>query len=252
MGTSPSMLDLLLEAHIDLDRQGPGASEETERALGFLEPWDRFAHIADLGCGTGGQTLVLARHLPGEITGLDMFPAFIDRFNERMGAQGLGQRVSGVVGSMEDLPFEEGSLDLIWSEGAIDNIGFEIGLSYWRRFLKPGGYVAVTSPSWLTEDRPEAVARFWEDAGSRLSSIGESVEALQRCGYRFVAAFALPERCWTERYFEPRAAAIDRLLETYAGDETALAYARQNRYESDLYARYRDRYGYVFYIGRAV
>ena len=31
---------------------------------------------------------------------------------------------------------------MIWSEGAIDNIGFEKGLSYWRGFLKKGGYVA--------------------------------------------------------------------------------------------------------------
>ncbi len=33
----PSMLDLLLETHIGLERQGPGSSEAIEQALGFLK-----------------------------------------------------------------------------------------------------------------------------------------------------------------------------------------------------------------------
>ena len=38
---------------------------------------------------------------------------------------------------MDDLSFEKDSLDLIWSEGAIYNIGFERGLKEWRNYLKP-------------------------------------------------------------------------------------------------------------------
>ena len=59
----------------------------------------------------------------------------------------------------------------IWSEGAIDNIGFEKGLNYWNRFLKKGGYIAVTCPSWLTDERHTEVEKFWADAGSRLDAI---------------------------------------------------------------------------------
>ena len=77
----PSMLDLLLETHIDLERQGPGSSEAIEQALGFLKPFNRFSEIADLGCGTGGQTMVLAQNTAGHITGVDMVPDFIDIFN---------------------------------------------------------------------------------------------------------------------------------------------------------------------------
>ena len=67
------MLDLLLETHIGLERQGPGSSEAIEQALGFLKPLNKFSRIADLGCGAGGQTIHLAQHLSGTITGLDMF-----------------------------------------------------------------------------------------------------------------------------------------------------------------------------------
>ena len=152
-----SMVDILLETHIGLERQGPGSSEAVEQALGFLKPLNQFSKIADLGCGTGGQTLLLAKYLSGTIIGLDMFSDFIDKLNENARKMKLDNRVTGIIGSMEKLPFQTKSLDLIWSEGAIDNIGFKEGLSHWHGFLKKGGFIAVTCPSWLTEERTNVV-----------------------------------------------------------------------------------------------
>ena len=40
------------------------------------------------------------------------------------------------------------------------------------------------------------------------------------------------------------------LLEKYAGNDTMIEYAAQNRYEIDLYSKFNQYYGYVFYIGR--
>lgn len=110
-----SMIDLLIETHAGLERQGPGGDAETRRALGFLGDLDRIESAADLGCGTGPQTLLLARLLKGSVVGLDQFPAFVDVLNERAREQGVADRVRGVVGSMDDLPFEPESLDLVWS-----------------------------------------------------------------------------------------------------------------------------------------
>ena len=56
----------------------------------------------------------------------------------------------------------------------------------------------------------------------------------------------------TNNYFIPREAAINRLFEKYAGNETMIEYAAQNRYETELYSKYNQHYGYVFYIGRAI
>lgn len=207
-----SMVDILLETHIGLERQGPGSSEAVEQALGFLKPLNQFSKIADLGCGTGGQTLLLAKYLSGTIIGLDMFSDFIDKLNENARKMKLDNRVTGIIGSMEKLPFQTKSLDLIWSEGAIDNIGFKEGLSHWHGFLKKGGFIAVTCPSWLTEERPNVVERFWNDAGSQLETISDNIKIMQKCGYQFVASFALPQKCWTENYFIPREKAINKLL----------------------------------------
>lgn len=248
----PSMLDLLIETHIGLKRQGPGSPEVVERVLEFLPPLNQFSQIADLGCGTGGQTMLLAQHLPGIITGLDMFPDFIDVFNKNAKLSNYEKRVTGIVGSMEKLPFKKNYLDLIWSEGAIDNIGFRKGMSHWHSFLKKGGFVAVTCPSWLTTEHPAEVERFWTNAGSQLDHVSSNIEIMQACGYQFIGAFALPENCWTDNYFIPRKAAITRLLEKYEGNETVIEYAEQNRYETELYSKYHQHYGYVFYIGKAI
>ena len=247
-----SMVDILLETHIGLERQGPGSSEAVEQALGFLKPLNQFSKIVDLGCGTGGQTLLLAKYLSGTIIGLDMFSDFIDKLNENARKMKLDNRVTGIIGSMEKLPFQTKSLDLIWSEGAIDNIGFKEGLSHWHGFLKKGGFIAVTCPSWLTEERPNVVERFWNDAGSQLETIRDNIKIMQKCGYQFVASFALPQKCWTENYFIPREKAINKLLEKYAGNKIMMEYAEQNRYETELYSKYSQHYGYVFYIGKVI
>lgn len=250
--SEPTFTDLLLETHIGLERQGPGSPETVMKALGFLGSLDRFEQVADLGCGTGGQTMLLAEYLPGHIAALDMFPAFIDELKKKAKNKNLENKVEGVLGNMGKLPFQENSFDLIWSEGAIDNIGFRKGLVHWRRFLKNGGYIAVTSPTWLTGEHLEIVDKFWRDAGSRLDTAQHNIKIMQDSDYTFVAAFALTENCWTENYFTPREAAIRRLLEKYGKSETMQKYAELNRHEVELYLKYKQHYGYVFYIGKAV
>lgn len=83
-----------------------------------------------------------------------------------------------------------------------------------------------------------------------MDSIERNIEAMQRCGYQFVAAFALPKNCWTDHYFIPREAALRKILEKHAGSDAAKAFAAKNRHEVELYSKYHDAYGYVFYIGR--
>ncbi|GBR74764.1 ubiquinone/menaquinone biosynthesis methyltransferase, partial [Candidatus Termititenax aidoneus] len=65
---------LINEYFAGLERQGPGSPEATIRALGFIDNLSNEAKIADLGCGTGSQTMVLAQNTKGTITALDLFP----------------------------------------------------------------------------------------------------------------------------------------------------------------------------------
>lgn len=246
----PTTFDLLIESHLDLKRQGPGSDGMTLKALSFIDSLGEKSRIADIGCGTGTQTITLAKNTEGDFVGVDMVQSFVDIFNNNSKAAGLSDRVKAVVGDALDLPFEKESLDLIWSEGMIDSIGFEKTLGYWNAFLKKGGYVSVTSPSWLTVNRPEEINKFWVDAGSGLSSIEDNIAAMQRCGYSVVAAFTLPESCWIDGYYNPRMNAEKMLLEKYPNSKFVEDYVAEMKYEVDIYLKHKADYGYVFYIGK--
>ena len=250
--TQISMMDILIGTHISLERQGPGSMEMIENALSVLGNLDGIKKIADLGCGTGGQTMDLAKHINGEITGVDQSSDFIDILNENAKKLNLQDRVRGIIASMEDLPFEKESLDLIWSEGAIDSIGFENGLAHWYDFLKKDGYVVVSCPSWLTEEHPEEVESFWVEGGSGIDSIEYNLSVMEKIGYRVLSTFAIPEECWTENYFALREAAEDEFAEKYPGNKVVEEYIKDSRYEVELYSKYKQNYGYVFYIGKKI
>ena len=153
-------LNIIYDYFSNTERQGPGSPEITLKALSFIDGLTEKSKIADIGCGTGGQTMVLAQNTASEIIGVDLWSDFVKKFNQNAQNQNLQDRVIGVVSNMENLPFQEEELDLIWSEGAIYNIGFERGLNEWRKFLKLGGYIAVTENTWFTEERPAEIQDF--------------------------------------------------------------------------------------------
>ena len=131
------------------------------------------------------------------------------------------------------LPFEKLSLDLIWSEGAIYNIGFERGINEWRDYLKPNGYIAVSESSWFTEKRPAEIHDFWMQGYQEIDTIPVKVAQMQRAGYLPVASFVLQEKCWTD-------------------NETVKKLIEFQHLEEALYNKYKGFYGYVFYIGKKI
>jgi len=243
---------LINEFFSELDRQGPGSPEETIKALSFIGNLSNKTKIADLGCGTGAQTMVLAQNTEAAITALDLYAGSIDKLNATAAKLGLQERVKGIVGSMDNLPFEDDEFDLIWSEGAIANIGFEKGLNHWKGFLKKGGYIALTYESWFTDERPAEIEKWWVDAVPEIGTIGHNVSIMQKTGYIPAAVFTLPETCWIDHYFIPQKARHEEFLKEHAGNKTVEDLIALMRREEDLYSRYKQYYGYVFYIGKKI
>ncbi|EFK06469.1 methyltransferase domain protein [delta proteobacterium NaphS2] len=242
--------ELICEYYAGLERQGPGSPDVTYRALSFIDNLKEGARIADIGCGTGGQTMLLAQRVPGKITGIDLFPRFIDLFNQNARNLGLHGKVIGSVGSMDNLPFDKNELDLMWSEGAIYNIGFERGLCEWHKFIRLGGYIAVSEVSWFSDKRPDEIEEFWMDAYSEIDTIPRKMSQLQSAGYTPTACFILPEVCWTDHFYAPQVDAQKAFLAKHASNDTAKAFIENQRHEQRLYEKYKDYYGYVFYIGK--
>jgi SAM-dependent methyltransferase len=243
---------LICEYFSTLERQGPGSPEITVRALSFIPNLNNTSRIADIGCGTGGQTRVLAKNTEANITGIDLFPEFIRLFNNYAEKDGLQHRVKGLIASMDNLPFKQEEFDLLWSEGAIYNIGFKRGLHEWKQFLKKGGYIAVTEVSWFSPERPDEINDFWNDAYPEIDTIPNKVAQMQDAGYIPIATFILPDECWTEHFYAPQVIAQDQFLAKYTGNTTAESFVASERHEAQLYNKYKDYYGYVFYIGRKI
>ena len=243
-------LTLICEYFSSLERQGPGSRETTVKALSFIDNLKKDSQIVDIGCGTGGQTMVIAGNTQGRITGIDLFPAFIDLFNCNAEKHNFHDRVNGIIGSMDNLPFKSEEYDLIWSEGAIYNIGFERGINEWYKFLKPDGYIAVSEASWFTEKRPAEIENFWKDAYPEIDTISNKVKLMQKAGYIPIASFVLPESCWIDNFYVPQVSAQDNFLKKYAGNKTVEEFIANQRREAELYYKYKKYYGYVFYIGK--
>jgi ubiquinone/menaquinone biosynthesis C-methylase UbiE len=153
---------------------------------------------------------------------------------------------------MDDLPFKDEEFDLIWSEGAIANIGFEKGLRYWKKFLKRDGYVAVTYESWFTNERPAEIEKWWVDAVPEITTVGQNVSIMQNSGYVPVAVFAIPESCWTDNYYLPQEPRQEEFLKEHRGNKAAEDFISLMRREAHLYSKYKQYYGYVFYIGKKI
>ena len=206
--------------------------------------------IADLGCGCGSQTIQLALHTQAKVKALDLFPLFIDKLMERCRKAGVSDRVEAIEGDMCNLPFEKASLDVIWSEGAIYNIGFKRGITEWREYLKPDGWLAVSEASWLTDSRPSEIEDFWNEAYPEIDTIANKVQQLKDAGYHDVNTFVLPKECWIDNFYLPQREAQRLFLERYPNNKTAAELVANQRREAELYSRYSDYYGYVFYVAR--
>jgi len=243
---------LLVSLHLDAERQGPGSDAQTRQALAHTGlDLDSDLAVADLGCGTGASTLVLARELSkARITAVDFLPAFVQRLSQRASQAGLGQRITPWVGSMEAPPFPEESLDLIWSEGAIYNLGFEKGVRLWRPLLKPGAVLAVTELTWLTLDRPEELTAYWVAQYPEVATTAEKLAVLERNGYRPRACFVLPHDCWLQNYYRPMQQRWAAFLQTHHHSPQARSVVAAEEQEMALYERHRDQMGYVFYVAQ--
>lgn len=234
-----------------LDRQGPGSEAITQLALQFAGALNEDVHIADIGCGTGGQTFLLAKHTRGTIKAIDLMPSFVQSMKEKVAASPYAGRIEITEGSMLELPYKEEEFDLIWAEGSIYHIGYEKGLNEFRKFLKPGGMIAVSEASWFTENQPKEIFDFWNENYPEIDRIGKKVKQMEDAGYKAIAHFIEPEQCWWN-YFDPITERAQEFVKQYHGGEQVEGLVQQLLGEIELYRKYKEYYGYVFYIGQKI
>ena len=244
-------LRLLIDLHIAAARQGPGSKAETCRAIELAGLSKlRGLKVADIGCGTGASTLTLAEELDAQIVAVDFLADFLGVLRARAARAGLAERIGTVTASMDSLPFKADSLDAIWSEGAIYNIGFELGVRQWRPFLKHGGILAVSELTWLTASRPAELEGHWHAQYAEVGTASSKLAVLERNGYAPMGYFTLAEHCWLDAYYLPMQQRFPAFLARHESSAAAKAVVAAEELEIALYARHRAFVSYGYYMAR--
>ncbi len=244
-------LELLIDFHKDAKRQGPGSTKDTLRALSFMEmEKNKPLKVADIGSGTGAQTITLAQNIEGKITAVDLFPEFLTKINAKAKEKGLEDKIITLEKSMEKLPFDSEEFDIIWSEGAIYIMGFEAGIKSWQEYLKPGGYIALSEITWLTSSRPEEIEEYWDNEYPEIDTASNKIRILEENNFSPVGYFVLSEESWMENYYKPMEERFDDFLSKYNNSETAKNLVKFEKEEIKKYKKYKIYLSYGFYIAK--
>lgn len=246
----PRFWEIFFEVYESLPRQGPGNHASAARALGLCHELPEFPAILDLGCGVGGQTLQLAEMTSGSIVAIDSHAPSIERLQAAIAERGLSQCVSAVVGDMARPGQPPGSFDLIWSEGALYNIGLRNALDVCHGLLRPGGYLVFTDAVWRRENPPPAVKAGFDLDYPAMGWLDDDVAAIQDRGFELVGHFTLPDEAWWDDFYTPMEARIGELRGKYANDDEALAILDRLAEEPEMHRRYSDFYAYEFFVAR--
>ncbi|MDG9725301.1 MULTISPECIES: bifunctional class I SAM-dependent methyltransferase/N-acetyltransferase [unclassified Streptomyces] len=244
-GTDP-VTEAFFALHHDLPRQGPGSDATTRRLLETAGPLPECPRVLDAGCGPGRSTLLLAEEAGAHVTAVDLHQPFLDGLAAEAARRGLGDQVTVVNCSMDRLPVPDHSFDVIWAEGSVYTIGFDVALRAWRRLLAPGGVLVVTEIEWAVPNPAGPVRAYW-DAAYPPRTRTANTDAARAAGYRLRAHWPLPESDWWDEYYTPLSQRMDRADPQQPGMPQALA---AHRTEIDMRREHGSDYDYAAYILR--
>ncbi len=249
---TPRFWEVFFDVYEGLPRQGPGNRANAKRALEMCTDLPPEPAILDLGCGAGGQTLHLADLSPGTILAVDNHEPLIRRFNERINESGLAHRITAVTGDMGDPAFARGkSFDLVWSEGALYNIGIARALEVCRGLLRPDGYLVFTDAVWRRDNAPQEIRETFDLDYPAMGRVEDILNLIAASAFDLIGHFTLAGEAWWDDFYTPMEERVRELRSKYAHDPEATATLDTISREPEMHRRYHEYYAYEFFVTRA-
>jgi len=163
--------DLHIGIYDDTKNIREASHETVDRMAAKLPALGADSKILDIGAGYGGAMRRIVQKVGCEATCLNISETQNDTNRHRNHAAGLTDKVKVVHGVFEDIPEEEATFDVVWSQDAIlHSDQREKVLKEVARVLKPGGHFIFTDPM-QADDVPEGVLQPVYDR-LRLNSLG--------------------------------------------------------------------------------
>lgn len=101
----------------------------------------RGASVLDVGCGLGGPCRMLADEYNCQTTGIDISLEYIETAKKLSQLVNLNYKSSFIQGDATELPFENNTFDVVWTQHVQMNIADKRKFySEMNRVLKKGGY----------------------------------------------------------------------------------------------------------------
>ena len=243
--------------HPSLPRLGPGDDASTIRALDMA--FERLRRrpvplesghlrILDIGCGTGAQTIQLARYTGESIVAVDNHQPYLDELARRASATGLSDRIKPRLGDMHALGMDRESFDIVWAEGCLFVMGFREGLAACHDLLVPRGIMGASEMVWLADDPPTECRDYFMETYPAITGIESNLEAIRRAGFEVVGHFILPESSWLTPFYQPLEKRLLSLRPECVGDDDKLGLIDSIQHEIDIFRKYSAYFGYAFYI----
>jgi ubiquinone/menaquinone biosynthesis C-methylase UbiE len=163
--------------------------------------------VLDVACGSGNATLAAARRAMGGTVGVDYVPDHFEHARARAAAERLD--IEWVEGDAEDLPFEDGSFDVVLSAfGAMFTPNQERTAAELLRVCRPGGRIGMANwtPDGLPGQALATVARYGPaPPGVPPPTVWGTTSRLRELFGDQVSELAAPRRVFTLRHFSPQA-----------------------------------------------
>ena len=243
-------IQALIKLHRGLERQGPGDTNFSKHILSLITELPASPRIADIGCGAGAGTLLLADRFKSKLRAVDFSREFLEELEMRAKQRGLGHFVETIECDMGSLDWEPETIDLLWSEGAAYNLTFEGALKSWRPLMATNGIAVISEMNYFTSKIPELVRVYWQNAYPTIGTESENSNHANLSGFEILGIHRLPSKAWWDNYYGPLKENMNSFK--HSEDSIMQSVIQETEEEMKLFEEYEKHYGYSFYIMKAV
>jgi MPBQ/MSBQ methyltransferase len=191
-----------------LDQFHGGGKSATVR-LAHLAGLQPGMQVLDVGGGLGGPARTLAAEFGCHVTVIDLTESYVQAANILTARLRLADRVTHHVGNALELPFENGTFDLVWTQNSGMNIAAKERLYIgFQRVLRPGGLLALQEPMAGPVQPPIFPVMWARDATTSFLRVPAEMRALiEAAGFR--------ARAWEDVTIEIAGSGADAVTPTH-------------------------------------
>jgi|Deesub1362A_J573_1020465.scaffolds.fasta_scaffold00017_127 ubiquinone/menaquinone biosynthesis C-methylase UbiE len=183
--TRPSLESLIESEDLGLEVLHPGGLEIT-RELAELCHIQKSQKVLDVASGTGESACYIAENFGCEVVGVDASEYMVEKAKRK--AENRGLNIGFRKADAHNLPFEDGTFDVVISECTTCLLDKEKAISEMVRVVKSGGYVGIHDVCWR-EGTPEEIKQKLADIeGEKPETLEGWKRLFERAGLKEVIA----------------------------------------------------------------